>query len=86
MPQVYSVPGEPWSIWFGNAKIQRKFSSTIYNLIHAQEAQEYWSSKLQISLYTFRSVDWDTIEDAMKSTHWSRSIWVSKYLGYVWGR
>ncbi len=36
---------EPWSLWINGANIVKNVKLTLYGLVHAPIAKEYWTSK-----------------------------------------
>jgi hypothetical protein len=41
-------------------------TKTLYDLVHSDEAEEYWKQKEKITTTDINSVNWDLIEVAMK--------------------
>jgi hypothetical protein len=79
-PRHYLIQSEPWSIWIEDKKICHDFSSTIYDIVHAEEAKKYWLSKERISPEGYNSTNWDALGKAMEESSRAKCIFVSKHV------
>ena len=41
-PRHYIIAAEPWSLWINDKKIVSDLDTTLYDIIHAKEAKDYW--------------------------------------------
>ncbi len=73
-PRHYLVEYKPWSLWLHGTKIIQDLSTTVYDLIHADLAKEYWKIKDNTTREVIDSVNWDAISIAMKETKRSRRV------------
>lgn len=75
----YTLIGKPWSLWSQGEKILTGFTDTIYDLVHAEAAKEYWTRKDKLTQATIDSVNWELIEIAMNESRCSRRVFISKH-------
>ena len=54
--------------------------TTLYDIVHAKEAKEYWMRKDQLPMRTIEQVDWEVIGTAMKETKRARRVFLSKHI------
>jgi hypothetical protein len=73
------IKDEPWSVWIGPKKISKDLSSTIYDIVHATEAKDYWLSKDRVPHDTYDSNNWDALHKAMEESPRSRRIFIMKH-------
>jgi hypothetical protein len=66
-------------LWFEDKKITSDLPITIYDLVHASSAKEYWRQKDNLTSEAIESVNWESIDKAMKETKRSRIAFVSKH-------
>jgi hypothetical protein len=78
-PRHFMIAAEPWSIWYHGKKIMSDLTETLYDLVHSDEAKEYWKRKDNLSDTDIDSVNWDLIGVAMKETKRSQRIFISKH-------
>jgi hypothetical protein len=78
-PRHFMIAAEPWSIWYQGKKIMSDLSETVYDLVHSDDAKEYWKNKDDLSDTAINSVNWDLLEVAMKETTRSKRIFISKH-------
>ncbi len=78
-PRHYLIPSKPWSIWIGGKKICKEFSSTIYEIAHADEVRGYWLSKERIPQEGYNETNWDALKIAMEESPCSRYIFMTKH-------
>ncbi len=78
-PHHYMIVHEPWSLWFEDKKITSDLPITIYDLVHASSAKEYWRQKDNLTSEAIESVNWESIDKAMTETKRSRRVFVSKH-------
>jgi hypothetical protein len=78
-PRHFMVSAEPWSIWYHGKKIMSDLTKTLYDLVHSDEAKEYWKQKEKITTTDINSVNWDLIEVAMKESTRFWRIFISKH-------
>ncbi len=67
-PRHYTIAEESWSLWMQGKKIVQDLSSTVYDLVHFEEAREYWKAKDNISTDVINAINWDSIDTAMMET------------------
>jgi hypothetical protein len=79
-PRHYLIEHEPWSLWFGGKKITKNLSSTLYDLVHAEEAKQYWLTKESISEQVIQSTNWEAIGKAMTELPRTRRVFLSKHV------
>jgi hypothetical protein len=41
----FLIQYEPWSIWADGHKLITNLSKTLYNIVHSEEAKEYWTGR-----------------------------------------
>jgi hypothetical protein len=78
-PRHYLIKDEPWSVWIGPKKISKDLSSTIYDIVHATEAKDYWLSKDRVPHDTYDSNNWDALHKAMEESPRPRRIFIMKH-------
>lgn len=79
LPRTYQVPGEPWSIWYKQSKVQHQFDSTLRAIIHGQQALAYWASKQQMSAICIMNVYWEATGRTMKEVPQHTATFISKH-------
>jgi hypothetical protein len=62
------VASEPWSIWYQGQKVMTDVTESLYDIVHSDEAKEYWKQKDKINTSDIDSVNWDVIGVAMKES------------------
>lgn len=75
----YHINLEPWSIWFQQEKNSIRLHSWIYNIIHSEEAKDYWASNRKLSRAVIDSVDWNIIDSALKEVPQNQQTFVTKH-------
>jgi len=78
-PRHFMVGSEPWSIWHQGKKITADFSNTVYDLVHSDEAKEYWRRKDDLQPEAVKEVSWEAIGKAMQETKRPRRVFISKH-------
>jgi hypothetical protein len=81
----YTLAAEPWSIWINGEKVVSELEETIHDVVHSQEAMEYWTQKDGITEDVLKEVQWDLIEVAMKEAKGSRRVFISKHVSGMCG-
>ncbi len=66
--QHYLIQSETWSIWVGDKKICKNFSSKIHDIVHADEAKRLLFSKERNSSEEYDSSTWEALGKAMKES------------------
>jgi hypothetical protein len=79
-PRHHLVQDEPWSLWYLNQKPSNNISSTVFDIVHFEEACNFWREMEKIELTLVDSVNWDAIGVAMKSSNRTRWIFISKHI------
>jgi hypothetical protein len=59
--------GSCWSIWIDSKRVVKKFSATIYDHLHRNQALNYWCNNGKITADTAKIMDWEMIHRAMSS-------------------
>jgi hypothetical protein len=77
-PRHFEIQSEPWSLWFREEKLSRKFSKSPYDLVHVKEARLYWESR-NIPPTTFDSVHWEAVGQALQNSPRSKRIFITKH-------
>jgi hypothetical protein len=58
--------------------VVKNISSTLYGIVHSEEARSYWEDKEKIAEASLDYVNWDAIGSAMKSTKLPKRLFISK--------
>ncbi len=83
-PRHNLIQSEPWSIWIGDKKICKGFSTTTYDIVHAEEAKQYWLSK-GTSLEGYAATNWDALDKAMEESPRSKCTFITKHTAGMCG-
>jgi hypothetical protein len=84
-PRHYLIQSEPWSIWIGDKKVCKDFSTTIYEVVHAEEAKQYWLSKSRVSQEGYDATNWDALGKAMEESSRSKRVFMMKHTAGMCG-
>jgi hypothetical protein len=71
-PRHHLLKNEPWSLWCRYQKLTKNLSSTIYDIVHSEEARSYWITKEKTEGHLVDYV-------AMKSTELTKGIFITKH-------
>lgn len=47
-PRHFCIKHELWAVWTANTKLVKDLNTNIYNLVHSEEAKQYWIGKQRI--------------------------------------
>jgi hypothetical protein len=78
-PRHFALSYEPWSLWRNGEKIEKKLDQTLYELVHAHIAKDYWTSRGKISTDNIHQVHWDGIHHAMAEFSQARRTFITKH-------
>lgn len=67
-PRHYTIVAEPWSLWMNGKKSIQDLPTTVYDIVHSDEAREHWKAKDNICMDVINAINWDSIDTAMKET------------------
>jgi hypothetical protein len=79
-PRHYTIVTEPWSLWMNGKKLIQDLPTTVYDIVHSDEAREHWKAKKNISTDVINAINWDSIDTAMKETKRNRKVFISKHV------
>ena len=69
---------KPWTIWYQNQPVVKNIYSTIYEIVHSEEARSYWAKKDKTETHCLDFVNWEAIGAAMKNTPLPKKLFISK--------
>jgi len=78
-PQLYSLPGNPWSCYIGTRRVVKQLVSTLRTFINGKDALHYWEQRRNYTQAQLQEVDWMSFARAMKSVPLTQHRWVSKH-------
>jgi hypothetical protein len=55
-PRNFALSHEPWSLWMNGDKVKKNIDQTLYELVHAPIAKNFWTFKEKISVEAFHQV------------------------------
>jgi Reverse transcriptase (RNA-dependent DNA polymerase) len=78
-PRHFLIKSEPWSLWYQGKKIVKDIKETIYEIVHSSEARDYWSQKEKVMPPLLDSIQWDAVNQAMKSSPRATRVFIAKH-------
>ncbi len=78
-PWNFLIKQEPWSIWLGDIKLVKNLHSNLYNFVHSEEAESYWTAKQRITPAQVSSINWEAIKGTMSQEKRRRRVYISKH-------
>jgi hypothetical protein len=70
--QQWFVRSSSWIIRIGSIQVTHDIDQTLYDLVHAPLAKEYWIQKARIHEETFSTVNWNRLGQALNKMPLSR--------------
>jgi len=79
-PTMFHIPWSQGVCYMGTQCIKKSFANEIHDHINGQWTTDYWIKWRALTQGIWRTIDWESVRQAMQEVPVNHQCWVSKYI------